>query len=176
MNFTKSASHVSIAGIFSSGMIFGAACAIDGRDSSTSVRGTSLGCAICWAIPSCRAFGTWQISNFTGLITTRCTLRAPKSRRSEHRRLKQGCDRTLQAIDPASCSRGHARWSPIPDPRLFDALIAQKFVHHSSAEVHAIYQKFAVNDQAPMLAGIRRYRDAETEIHAILAEASAQRI
>ena len=26
MNFTKSASHVSIAGIFSSGMIFGAAC------------------------------------------------------------------------------------------------------------------------------------------------------
>jgi hypothetical protein len=53
--------------------------------------------------------------------------------------------------------------------------IAQKFVHHSNAEVHAIYQKFSVNDQAPMLAGIRRYRDAEAEIHAVLAEASERR-
>ena len=49
--------------------------------------------------------------------------------------------------------------------------IAQKFVHHSGAEVHAIYQKFSVNDQAPMLEGIRRYREAEAEIHAILSVA-----
>jgi len=39
-----------------------------------------------------------------------------------------------------------------------------------------MYQKFSVNDQAPMLAGIRRYRDAETEIHAILAGAPERRI
>lgn len=52
--------------------------------------------------------------------------------------------------------------------------IARKFVRHSNAEVHAIYQKFSVNEQAPMLEGIRRYREAEAEIHAILSEASEQ--
>jgi hypothetical protein len=56
----------------------------------------------------------------------------------------------------------------------FSEFSSEKFVHHSNAEVHAIYQKLSVNDQAPMLEGIRRYGDAEAEILAIVARGCSQ--
>ena len=62
----------------------------------------------------------------------------------------------------------------LPPPGILLQGLPKKFVHHSSAEVHAIYQKFSVKDQGPMLEGIRRYRDAEAEVQAILAGAAAR--
>ena len=47
------------------------------REHSTDTHGyieDLFGLCYLLAIRSCRAFGTWQISNFTGLIATRCTL------------------------------------------------------------------------------------------------------